>query len=282
MITMGKIVFEKFDSVSQFMDAITSRKNNAVMRKKNSSHRDEPHNGNEWFGGYSWDGALEALSRGIPETVSEIRQTVAKVRANYCQKLIPHRKTINHYYGHAPNVPAAIVGLPKTMRHREVNCTPVKTVRIIHSAVANCDVDSEKLDKAGKCVLSLVYHLERSGYRVELYSAIKNSKGDKERTLCLVKLKSFQSGLNLSKVSFPMTSTAMFRRFGFRWLETVPGLSDQSFSRGYGYSEGRGFLLESLTLVNFPTDETYVSDVGLAKSVNFDPMELGKKLGVLK
>ena len=101
----------------------------------------------------------------------------------------------------------------------------------------SCGVSAETLEKAGKAVLNVVYALEKQGYRVQLKLFPKFAERDGFFSACSVVLKQYGQPLNIQKLSFPLTSVSMFRRLGFRWLETVPDLKGSWY--GYGCSVQR-------------------------------------------
>ena len=50
----------------------------------------------------------------------------------------------------------------------------------------------------------------------------------------MVKLKNYHERFNLQKMCFPLAHPSYFRRFGFKFLETFPKMTDDTFPHGYG------------------------------------------------
>lgn len=87
--------------------------------------------------------------------------------------------------------------------------------------------------RAGKNILNVIYTLELQGYRVAL-NVMTNFCTNKERAFSIVQIKNWRQPSNPLKISYPLVHPSFFRRHGFRWLETVPELTDGTFTDAYG------------------------------------------------
>ena len=87
-------------------------------------------------------------------------------------------------------------------------------------------------------------------------------------------VKSYAEHLDLQKLTFPVAHPSMFRRFGFKWLETVPTLTESRFSMGYGRSVGcdDSSLMDAMKL----NDETMI-DIPMIRYANYDVDKLLEK-----
>ena len=265
-----KIFADSFRDVFAFRDAINTRKDNGTCR-------DSSKTGSRDFAGMPYDEAVQRVTDGLPEVADSLKRELTKFAAAKTGN-INQRRPVNYYNGHSPNVPAAIIGLPKSMRKVVKTPSKVKTIRIFYQVSVNCDINSDDINKAGAAVLQLVYWLEIQGYRVELvivnYCA---SDGGKNRAVCTICLKEFKQPLDILKLSFSLGSVSMYRRLGFRWLETVPGLRGD-WARGYGSQIGN--KTEALKLLNAAgnnTDNSYFINYNDCKNADFDAVKLGKQ-----
>lgn len=264
-------VYENYDNIYRFMDVIKSRPN--TRQAGDSAKRDSD---NSWYG-MSYENALEAFAKGLPEKAALMQQEVRKIdiKSNIS---ISKARPRNYYYGYSPNIPAAIIGLPKSMRQIQRVPQKVKAVTIFYDATMNGGTDVQTLESAGLCVLKLVYLLEKSGYRVKLdYTPFAGTKGS-ENAICALTLKEWKQPLDLLKLSFPLTSAAMFRRFGFLWIETVPGIHNWGSCKGSHLSKSN--LVKLLRETGRNIDNIYVIDVPACKQTHYNPVELAESINI--
>lgn len=267
----NQIYFERYTNIYRFMDTIEARPNN------NCFGTDSTQTGS-WSGTETWEEAVNQFSNGIPEKAEKLKKSLQAFRANSNISATKSRP-INYYYGYSPNIPAAIIGLPKSMRRVERIPQKVKAVSIIYDMTQNCGTSAETLAKAGETVLQLVYALECRGYRVSLDGLPFTGERDTRRFVLLINLKDWRQSLDILKLSFPVTSPAMFRRFGFKWAETLPGVT----SRVSGYSShlGKDGLIDALQKNGVNTANSYVITVNDCKSADFDPLKVAKSLNII-
>jgi len=275
---MANLIYDNFSDVFEFRRAIQTRPDNG---KLGHSARD---NGNN-FSGMSLDDAFNALTDGLPEKAAALNREINRFKA-VVSGTVTQRRPINYYNGHSPNVPAAIIGLPKSMRKVTKTPSKVKTVTMFYNNTANCFVDAEDLEKAGACVLQLVYWLELNGYRVRLtlspYLAQEHYGNKKsEHAVCNILLKDYRQPLDLLKLSFSVTSVSMFRRLGFRWLETVPDLKGGGWRIGYGSQiDDKDYALSLLEKCGQDVRNAYFIKVEDCDNAGWDALKLAADLGI--
>lgn len=271
----NKVYFEKFDNIYQFMDTIERRSNNG---KFGTSSQKESEDG--WSGTRTYGEAVEQFSNGLPDTAERMKQSLGQFKAKSnitTNKVRPN----NHYYGYSPNVAAAIIGLPKSMRRIERQPQKTKTIGILWNCCQNGGVEADTLRQAGETILQLVYALEARGYRVQLDCAVFTGDCDNNReAVLLVNLKQYGQHMDILKLSFPVTSPAMFRRFGFKWAEGIPNFTGSSVW-GYGHHLGKKRLCEVLTAQGYDTKSSYQIDVNDCQNADFNPLEVAKTLGIV-
>lgn len=246
---MGNDVFEHFNSITSFVKALEERKeNNSAMRGASSSK-----DGDKSFTGTkSYSEAVDLLKNGWTEKLEEVKQkfnTAVKANANASTERV---RPTTGVVGYAPCVPNAIRGLPNSMITTEKTPQKIKAVSLVYGTTVNGDFRSENLIKCGVAIMQIVNNLELAGYRVKLVQEVLASGTGNDTATAMIDLKDYRQPLDLKKLCFPMIHTSMFRRIGFKWLETVPNLTNRGFSSGYGsaltsdYSERKEFLREKL------------------------------------
>lgn len=264
-------VYESYDNIYRFMDTIEKRPNNGFFGK--ISQKDSP---DGWSGTRSYKEAVEQFSNGLPETCERMKKSLERFKAssNVSQNKTRPR---NYYHGYTPNIPAAIIGLPKSMRQIERTPQKVKAISLIFDSTANCGTSAETLNKAGCTVLELVYALEVSGYRVRLVLLPFTGNDDSESVVCAVTLKDWRQPLDLLKLSFPLTSPAMFRRFGFKWAE---GINVEQGWCAYGRTLDKGGCRKLMEANGVKMDNAYFIDIKDCRSAEFDALKVADALGI--
>lgn len=267
------LVFESFPTTHEFMRAVTSRPQNNKTRDNRGREGK-----NDFCGGLSWDESVDALWNGLPETCKALQSDLRKFRENGAINLGNKSVPRNYYYGSKPNVPAALAGKPKSMRQRQRQPQKIKTVRIVYDQCQNANTSAMTLKQSGTAVLCLVYALEKSGYRVKFDLLPFASQRMNECAISLINLKDFRQPLDLLKLSFPITHPAMFRRFGFTWLETVENLGP--FYDGHGHHIDRDTMIARLTEAKVLDTNAYLIQIDDCENANFDVRTIAKNLGI--
>lgn len=225
-----KIVYESFDSIAQLLTALESRPNNSVFASTRESHKV----GNGDFAGTeTYEEAITLARTGWAEPLERLKE-VSRAAGIKTNVVADKNRPITGVVGYAPCVPNAIRGLPNSMIMTEHVPSKVKAVTIVYSP---CDVggaSTESYIKAGVAVLGMVQQLELAGYRVRLQAEFKSSKENNEYAIVRVTLKDWRHPVDLKKLTFPLANSAMQRRIGFHWMETVPTLTEMGWNWGYG------------------------------------------------
>ena len=226
------------------------------------------------------DKAYAALTDGLPEVVERLKRELVKFQVKTAGNL-NQRRPVNYYNGHAPNVPAAIIGLPKSMRKVTKTPSKVKTVTLFFNSWIPCSVNAKDFEKSGAAVYQLVYWLEKCGYRVRLtvIPVCCQSNGDADEIgVCSVLLKDFRQPLDMLKLSFSLTSIAMWRRLGFRWIETVPGLN--SSWTYYGQKISKEKSMKAAEQAGHDIRNAYFIMHEDCQNAGYDPIKLASNLGI--
>lgn len=244
-----KVIRENFNSIQEMLNILNKRENNNVMRNEFSSQKkDIP----GWYGTKSYEEAEELITNGYTEILDEIKAGI-KFDASENSKIIPE----NNVFGYIPNVPNAMMNLPKSMIYSKRIPRKINTIDLVYCPCANGEVISKTYVKNGIKVLNVINSLEKNNIRIRLKVAIKCSECGNEMTLATVTLKNFKEKLNLQKICFPIAHPSMQRRFGFKWLETTPELTDHWWSVGYGR-----------TTTNYPETKEIIFGLNEIKDLN--------------
>lgn len=222
------IVHEHFKNLHELMTTLEKRPNNSIMEHKYASIEESA----SFTGTQSYKEAEQLMAHGYTKILPEIKKGM--VHANASTSPMQRRRVTTGVQGYAPHVPNAIQGLPNSMISTESQMQKVKAVSIVYAMAGMANVPSSEFIKCGIVVLSIVNKLELSGCRVSLQVAFKHSIVNDEIAIATVNVKSYAEHLDLQKLSFPIAHTSMFRRFGFKWLETSPDITDRGHASGYG------------------------------------------------
>ena len=270
----NNVYYESFPDIYRFMDAITNRPNNEKFGKASMK---ESRDG--WSGTRTYTEAVEQFSNGLPETAERMKESLGQFKA---QANITTNKSRprNYYYGYAPNVPAAIIGLPKSMRRVERTPQKTKTIGILWDCCQSASWEADELRKAGETVLKLVYALETRGYRVRLDCSPFNTLDSGRAFVSILNLKQYGQHMDIMKLSFPVTSPAMFRRFGFKWAEGVKDIKGGDISF-YGGKLPKNRVIEILGQHGYDTKTMYHIAAEDCRENDYDALKVAKALGII-
>lgn len=233
-----RVIQEYFHSVDELLSCISYRRNNDIMRDAHSSNRgDASRVQNSNFAlTPNYASAVQLMRKGYSDILGRVRGGMyTKVRnltsAYESRKSVPR----SGVFGCAPNIQRHLMGLPDTMVNREIDPKKVKTIHIIYSPQAPWFVKGETFVRAGIVLLSAIELIEKSGISVKLDCIFFSGEAGREAIFGTVQLKDYRHRLDVLKLCFPLAHPSMLRRIGFKFLETVPGMT-QDFTMGYGRS----------------------------------------------
>lgn len=267
------LVREDFDSISELLKTINERPKNEYMRNKNSSQTGTFN----FTGTHSYSEAVELLYLGYTDPIPKIKQSLREQKKLMTKmySLIPHPTPHNHVAGFIPNIPNALRGLPNSMITIDKQNQKRKTLSLIYAISGSAGQNQDYFIKAGTAIVSAINLIETAGIQTELKLAFMPCQENNEIVLSNVKIKSFGERFNLQKICFPLIHPSMFRRIGFRYLETCP-LTKQNFSWGYGHPPNINDIRELIT-----DKDTYVINTGWIAEHDNSIEEILKEVGVL-
>lgn len=216
---MRKVVFETFESLSEYCQTLKNREPNKVF--KNKYLESEYHDFNEnckimlegWEGGrnYLVDEELEIASCPMPKMKRE-----------------------RSYYGARVHVGALLAGSEQAFIRRRKRLADNKNVLTIYlnTAVLSSVESNEVAEVMGK-VFDAILSMENNGYSINLYACCM-SRTDKEVGFNVVKIKDSGEELNILRMLYPCINSNFQRAQAFRWRETCPEIKDREWAAGYG------------------------------------------------
>lgn len=218
---------EKFASVYEFMNVISSRKSNKVFAGHPLASQMVSDDG--WSGTRTWDDSVRIFKNGYADGMEAITRGF---RIQTSEVLQP--RMVESIVGAAPNLPNYIKGLPTNMWHRPRNHKrDIQTCNVFYDRCASYKISTKELTRASHLALVAVRHLEAHGMHIGLH--VMYTVYSPHQTICpVVKIKEALSPLNPLKVAYPMVHPAFFRRQIFRWEETSPVVTDDDYLDGYG------------------------------------------------
>ena len=253
------IIQEHFTSIHQMLNVINNRPNNSVMSGKDSSTSGDK----SFTGTRDWEEANDLFEHGYTEVLPQIKAgVVAGLRKT---ETIQKRRTSTGVVGYAAHVPNAIMGLPNSMIYTQATPQKIKAVSIVYNITQNCSVEAQEFIDSGIAVLNVINRLELNGYRVNLKILFFCATVDEEYSFGSVDVKDFKEHMDLQKLCFPVAHPSMFRRFGFKWLETCNGLT-----RDWNFGYGRSIHNKTFIKENYLKDNEFYIDLPTTKEFKYD------------
>lgn len=256
------IIKEHFDSIHQMIKVIESRPNNDIMKHCNASR-----SGSKSFTGTkSYEEAKQLFENGYTDVLEKIKTGMANdIKRNQVER---RRRVTTGVVGYAPHVPNAILGVPNSMILTEAAPQKIKAISIVVGITENCNTNAGEFIKSGIAALGVVNTLELQGYRVNLKVAFYCAECGDDRAFGTVSVKDYREHLDIQKLCFPLAHPSMFRRLGFKWLETCEGLDESAWA--YGYGRQLKELKDKNISELFLKDNEFLINLTTTKNCNYD------------
>lgn len=256
----GNVVKEHFTSIHQMLNAVNNRPNNDVMKNKHSSTKEGDA---DWTGTENWEEAVDLFENGYTEILPKIKAGVAAGIKK--TEMIQKRRTSTGVVGYAAHVPNAIMGLPNSMIYTQATPQKIKAISITYCITQNSGTEAEEFIDSGIAVLNVINRLELNGCRVNLKIMYYCAECDGEYAFGTVDVKDYREHMDLQKLCFPVAHPSMFRRFGFKWLETCSGIT-----KGWGWGYGRQVSSNDKVLQEMLQENEFYMDLRFTKKHNYD------------
>lgn len=214
------IYAQKFATMDEFFRFITSAPNNKVFKGEHDSER----SGEDFAGTKDFAEAAELFRNGWDAGLEKITAGEGGAFSSPA----PRALVRNYYVGSCPNVPRAIQGLPDAMR--QVYRAPQKqrVVTVMLDMCVSGIMNKERYQKVGGYIYQAIKAIEEQGTRVEIITgfsdSISQNRYDAEELIICpeITLKKASETLDAGRLSFALVHIGMFRRLGFKYIETCP------------------------------------------------------------
>lgn len=264
-------IYEEFDNISYLLSTLENRKNNSIMKDSHSSETSSYNFTNT----NSYEEAAMMLRTGYKEVLPQVQSLIKKNNLINYSNLNLKRKQQNMNIGFVPHIPNALQNKPDSMINIIPNFQKKKVKNIVYANGANCAVPIETFIEAGVALVSAINVLELSGVSTKLSVGFMPSIIDDELVCPTLRIKNYGERFNIEKICFPLIHPSMFRRIGFKWLETCLNLTKKEFAWGYGRSPELDVLKKNLV----QDDATVVLDTLGIRNMDFKIENILKELG---
>lgn len=264
-------MYETFASIEELLTTLKSRDNNEAM---SGLHHSDKERDTEWAGTESYHEAEKLLRFGDFGLLNTLHENLKIKLHKVSEATVKKSQMIDEVFGSTPNVPNYLLGLPKDMYYRGLVSRKTRAVHILYSPTTSWHIEPIAFALAGAALLSVIDYLERNSISVRLTCLFANMLTDSTAVYSSVEIKDYQNRFNLAKLSFPLMNAAMFRRIGFKLLETIPGLSDDEFRGGYGYHRPIDIMRKQLIVPR----GTIILTLEYIKDMGYDPITLVKDI----
>ena len=227
---------EHFSSIADLMSELSKRPNNSIMQGEASSMQK---GGKAWYGTNSYEESEDLMLHGYTEILPKVKEGIRANAKVISKQFSPtdRRRPKNLPIGFVPNVPNSILNLPNSMIDIKVTPQKRKTICITYVMAGSCGTSADMWIKAGISLLTAIKIIERRGISVKIDASFYCGSSEGQCVMGSVTVKNYGQPLDIQKLCFPLANPSMFRRIGFKFLETTPILK----SRGFRYGYGRGF-----------------------------------------
>lgn len=262
-----RVIHEEFDSINSLLNTLSSRPKNKIMKDADSSE-----SGTYSFTNTnSYSEAESLLVSGYSGILDKIKLGIKQASKSLLDYEVPKSTIIEDVQGATPIVPNYLSGIPKSMTFRKQLPKKIKTINLVYSPNENCSTSAEDFIKAGVAILSAIRVIEKNNISIKLDCMFTDTYNSKEVIVSTVKVKDYKDRLDLQKLCFPLAHPSMERRIGFKYIETVPEMSQKGFHYGYGRTTD---LKELDKWINLPKNSVLLTLRQINHDLNNDPKEV--------
>lgn len=223
------LTLESFDSVREFTKVSTARKPNTAFSGLVLSSERKNHI--SWYGTSSFDAANKIMSKGYKEGCKNLLSCKDGIKV--INEDIKTR-TIKNYAGFTPCVPAALMGMPKSMYQKKKKVVKNPVINLYFDSGVHSKIGTDKMILGGKNLYSLCNYLDAHNIRVNLFIFIGVWIKAKKHAFLSIKVKNSDMPINPQLISYPIIHPSFFRRHVFKWIETSKGTDYNELTRNYG------------------------------------------------
>jgi hypothetical protein len=171
-----------------------------------------------------------------------------------------NKNTVKQNYdiiGYQISVPRYLQGIPTNMINNKIIQKQTKIITLYKSISYPGVFTANKIIENSLKALQIVQQLEIQGYRINL-NILVGTQTDKQNVIAIVRIKSANERMAISKMAFCLAHPSMLRRLYFRYIETSPIIIDEGFRTGYGKVIDEIILNNILKLYNKTTKTIYL------------------------
>ena len=216
-----KQYFEKFESVTEFILTIDTRKVRESFEDKQHSQTKDF----EFTETFSYEEANNLFLYGDKKNADKLNEALRKIKAQG-KGNATRNSLYNSPCGFMPIVPKVLAGDPNNMLAiKKQAYRSTKVINIIYSMSCSGSVPAVEILNNSAKLVEVICQLEKNGYRVNLYSGYNarfKFKGQEIHTAFIIKLKDSGKYLDPLKIAYPLVNPSFLRRHAFKWLETFP------------------------------------------------------------
>lgn len=223
------ITLESFDSVREFTKVSSERKPNTAFNGLVLSS--EKKTRKSWYGTTSFDAANKIMSKGYKEGCKSLLSCKEGIKIT--NEDIKTR-IIKNYAGFSPCVPAALMGMPKSMYQKKKKLVKTPVINLYFDSGVHYKIGTDKMILGGKNLYSLCNYLDVHNIRVNLFILIGVWIKENHHSFLSIKVKNSDMPINPQLISYPIIHPSFFRRHVFKWIETSKGTDYKELTRSYG------------------------------------------------
>ena len=251
-----KVVFQKFDSVTELSEFIK----NTPQTKEGKKYSASLKGSKSFCGTENFDEAENLLIYGDSENAENVRKNIEQITSDLKgkNKTFKGAKTLSYSLkssavGFLPIVPKYLAGEPENMiALKKVQKQTTKVLNIFVYTGTNCMVSAENINLCLCRILCAVFSLEKYGFRANLFSTFSAKGNGKGVIGYSIKIKDSGQKFDLLKIAYPLCNPSSFRRHGSAVFERLND-SKQGIilDSGYGYVETMQEAKETLKMQGF-------------------------------
>lgn len=231
---------QKYISIYEDINEVINYINEAKINRKifngsiSSEEPIDPWSSSDFHDFTNFKEAMDSLKYGTDKYFNSFNYELKKVNDYIKRYAILNKISYkNDVVGFVPIVPNTIIGNPINMINQKKKERMIPTATIVFEKAITCDYKSRDMVSFASIIFSLIQVLEQKGIRCQVYVSSTFTYDD-EIFGYKIKIKNYMQPLNLYKMQFPVIASDMFRRIGFRLLETCPYLKSSGWEHSYG------------------------------------------------
>lgn len=264
-----KAYIKTFSSLDEFYRYITTTEYNEAFKhaEKYSQRNEDGH----WSGTKSFEEASNLFINGWDKETLELKQKLDAEEHKEPQMTYRNEISVQGYH---PIVPLYLMGVPNNMVTKKMVPMKKKVITIDKTIAYSGSVSRNRIIEESVKAIRIINRLERQNYRINLnlvcISSVDVTIG------FMIRLKSANESINISKLTFPLIHPSMLRRMYLKFVEVYPRATKR-FCYGYGrpYS---GSMVKDL----FKNDSLVKDDIVLPDFINTDVDKINNLEDLLK